>query len=495
MEFQPVIGLEIHAELKTNTKMFCDCLNNLDEEIPNTNICPICLAHPGTLPTINKKAVQSVLLAGLALGSEILEYSKFDRKNYFYPDLPKGYQISQYDEPLCEGGFLQLFLSNDSIENQKKIQIKRIHLEEDTARLIHSQDKKSTLIDFNRAGMPLMELVTEPVMHTGKEARLFAQGLQLVLRTLDISEADMEKGLMRCEVNISLSENPKEKLGTKVEIKNLNSFRAIEKAIDFEIQRQKNVLEQGEKVIQETRGWDAEKEITYSQRLKEEATEYRYFPEPDLPLLHIYSKDKADGAFDLNELKEQMPEMPWLKQERIKEKYGFVIEEANVFIQDEELLNFFEQTVMAFNDKQIKDKAINLAKNYLVSDLKGLIDAESISWKEIKITPESFAQLMLLLLEEKISSRVAKDLLIEIVKNGGEPNQLIKEKGLEQVSGESELKEIVKEIIQNNPAAIADYQKGKTNAIQFLVGQAMAKTKGTANPVVLEKLFEEELMN
>ena len=232
-----------------------------------------------------------------------------------------------------------------------------------------------------------MELVTEPVMHTGKEARLFAQGLQLVLRTLDISEADMEKGLMRCEVNISLSENPKEKLGTKVEIKNLNSFRAIEKAIDFEIQRQKDALEQGEKVIQETRGWDAEKEITYSQRLKEEATEYRYFPEPDLPLLHIYSKDKADGAFDLDELKKQMPEMPWLKQERIKERYGFVIEEANVFIQDEELLNFFEQTVMAFNDKQIKDKAINLAKNYLISDLKGLIDAESISWKEIKITP------------------------------------------------------------------------------------------------------------
>ena len=493
MESQPVIGLEVHVELRTKSKMFCSCPNDSNEYRPNTLICPICLAHPGTLPVINKKALEEVLMVGLALNSEIPEYSKFDRKNYFYPDLPKGYQISQYDMPLCKGGHLRLFLSNDPIENQKDIQIRRIHLEEDTARLIHPIDKKSTLIDFNRAGVPLMELVTEPVMHTGKEARLFAQGLQLVLRTLGVSEADMEKGQMRCEVNISLSKD--KSLGTKVEIKNLNSFRAIEKAIDFEIQRQKTALEQGEKIIQETRGWEAEKEITYSQRWKEEAQDYRYFPEPDLPLLHIHSKDKLPGVFDLEELKAKMPEMPWIKQEKVKEQYGFSHNEAIIFIQDEKLFSFFEQVVEEFNKVKAKDKAVDLARNYLISDLKGLMETESISWDNVKINPLSFAQLIILLLEEKISSRVAKDILIEITKNGGKPYQLIKEKGLEQVSEATELKKIVCEIIENNPAAVEDYKKGKTNTIQFLVGQAMAKTKGAANPAVLEKLFKEKLTN
>ncbi|MCK4805845.1 MAG: Asp-tRNA(Asn)/Glu-tRNA(Gln) amidotransferase subunit GatB, partial [Candidatus Pacebacteria bacterium] len=330
MEFKPTIGLEIHVELKTKIKMFCDCLNNPEEKIPNTNICPICLAHPGTLPVINKKALRQVITVGLALNSEIPEYSKFDRKNYFYPDLPKGYQISQYDMPLCKGGELSLFLSNDSEEVKKKMKITRVHLEEDTGKLIHSIDGESTLIDFNRAGVPLMELVTEPVIHSGKEARLFAQGLQLLLRTLGVSEADMEKGQMRCEVNISLAKD--EKLGTKVEIKNLNSFRAVEKSIDFEIQRQKGVLEKGEKVVQETRGWDAEKEITYSQRLKEEAQDYRYFPEPDLPRLHIYSEDKSDGLFNLEEIKKQIPELPWERKERITKSYVF-LKNINLLIQ------------------------------------------------------------------------------------------------------------------------------------------------------------------
>lgn len=495
MEFKPTIGMEIHVELKTKTKMFCDCLNDLNEETPNKNICPICLAHPGALPTINKKAVSHVILAGLALGCDIAEYSRFDRKNYFYPDLPKGYQISQGDLPLCQGGYLPLFLSGDPLENQKTIQIKRIHLEEDTARLIHPLDKKSTLIDFNRAGVPLMELVTEPVIHTGREARFFAQGLQLVFKTLGISEADMEKGQMRCEVNISLGKN--NVLGTKVEIKNLNSFRAVEKAIDYEIERQKEVLKQGEKVLQETRGWDAEKEITYSQRIKEEAEGYRYFPEPDLPLMHLYSKDNQVKAFDLAELKKQMPMMPWQKQERMKKQYGFAHEEIIVFLQDENLFNFFEQVVIELNKNNLKeiDKAINLAKNYLISDLKGLIETELIAWHQIKITPQSFAQLIIFLLEEKISSRTAKDILKDIIKNGGEPNKLIKDKGLEQVSGEDELVKIVLEIIEQHPAATEDYRQGKTNVIQFLVGQAMAKTKGAANPAILEKLFQEKLSN
>jgi len=492
MEFKPTIGLEVHAELKTKTKMFCDCLNNPEEEIANKNICPVCLAHPGTLPVINKKALEQVITVGLALGSEIPEYSKFDRKNYFYPDLPKGYQISQYDMPLCKGGELSLFLSNDSEEAKKKIKITRVHLEEDTGKLIHSADGKSTLIDFNRAGVPLMELVTEPVMHSGKEARLFAQGLQLLFRTLGVSEADMEKGKMRCEVNISLAKD--EKLGTKVEIKNLNSFKAVEKSIDFEIQRQKEFLEKGEKVTQETRGWDAGKEITYSQRLKEEAQDYRYFPEPDLPRLHVYSKGESDGLFNLEEIEEQMPELPWEKKERIM-KLCADSENANLLIQDEKLMIFFEEVIKEFDniDAKNKEKVINLSFNYLASDLKGLMESESLAWEKLKITPQSFSQLILLLSNGKISSRAGKDVLAEMVKQGGDPEKIIKSKGLEKISDEGKLKPIILEIIKDNPKTVEDYKKGKENVLQFLVGQAMAKTHGAADPKSLERLFKEQL--
>ncbi len=491
--YKTVIGLEVHAELETKTKMFCNCLNNPEEKIANKNICPTCTAHPGTLPVINKKTLEQVIIVGLSLNSEIPEYSKFDRKNYFYPDLPKGYQISQYDMPLCKGGELSLFLSNDLEESKKNIKITRVHLEEDTGKLIHSADKQSTLIDFNRAGVPLMELVTEPVMHTGKEARLFAQGLQLLLRTLGVSEADMEKGQMRCEVNISLKPEGENTLGTKVEVKNLNSFRAVEKSIDFEIQRQKGVLEKGEKVIQETRGWDAEKEITYSQRLKEEAQDYRYFPEPDLPRLHIYSKDKSDSLFNLEELKKQIPELPWQKKERIKTAFNLSSEAANQFIQDEKLMNFFEQAVGEFNDIALEDqeKAINLAYNYLTSDLKGLMESGLVTWEKLKMTPKSFSQLIIFLCDDKISSRAGKDILVEMVEKGGKPEGIIKSKGLEKISDVSKLEPIILEIIKNNPKTIEDYKKGKKNALQFLVGQAMSKTRGAADPKILEKLFKE----
>jgi len=492
MEFKPTIGLEVHAELKTKTKMFCDCLNNPEEKIANTNICPICLAHPGTLPVINKKALGQVITVGLALNSEIPEYSKFDRKNYFYPDLPKGYQISQYDMPLCKGGELSLFLSNDLEEAKEKIEITRVHLEEDTGKLIHAANGESTLIDFNRAGVPLMELVTEPVIHSGKEARLFAQGLQLLLRILGVSEANMDRGQMRCEVNISLSKD--KKLGTKVEIKNLNSFRVVEKSIDFEIQRQTEVLEKGEKVIQETRGWDAGKEITYSQRLKEEAKDYRYFPEPDLPRLHIHPKEESDGLFNLEEIEKQTPELPWKKKERVMELCSFS-ENANLLIQDEKLMNFFEEVIKKFNDIDIKnkEKIINLTFNYLASDLKGLMESGSIVWGQLKITPQSFSKLIFLLFNDKISSRAGKDVLAEMVKEGGDPEEIIKSKGLEKISDGSQLDPIVSEIIKNNPKIAEDYKKGKENVLQFLIGQAMAKTRGAADPKSLEKLFKKQL--
>jgi len=325
MKYEPTIGLEIHVELKTKTKMFCASLNDPNEKRPNVNVCPVCMGHPGTLPVINQEAVRYVLICGRALNGKLADYSQFDRKNYFYPDLPKGYQISQYKFPLVEGGELEV-----EIKNQKsKIKITRIHLEEDAGRLIHAKDETSSLVDFNRAGVPLMELVTEPCINSGEQARKFAEELQLVLRCLDISDADMEKGQMRVEVNISLAVKPPlggltAKLGTKVEIKNLNSFRSVERVVEYEIKRQTAVLEAGEKVIHETRGWDEDKQKTFSQREKEMAHDYRYFPEPDLPPLKI-----SELGFDL-----RLPELPEEKRKRFKEKYGLKDEQVEIFVQD-----------------------------------------------------------------------------------------------------------------------------------------------------------------
>jgi len=512
MKYEPIIGLEIHVELKTRSKMFCSCLNDPNEHRPNVNICQICIAHPGTLPTINKKAVGSVIKVGLALNSEIPEYSKFDRKNYFYPDLPKGYQISQYDMPLCKGGELSLFLSDDLEEAKKIIKITRVHLEEDTGKLIHPEDKKSTLIDFNRAGIPLMELVTEPVIHSGKEARLFSQGWQLLLRTLKVSEADMEKGQMRCEVNISLKPEGEDTLGTKVEVKNLNSFRAVERAIDYEIQRQTDLLETGDKIMQETRGWDPIKEMTYSQRVKEEAQDYRYFPEPDLPPLHLYSKTKGGGLFDLEKLRAGLPELPWKQKAKIikdmtidvqPQKLGLtappvtIITTANLLIQDGKLYDWFEEVLNKnpYNSKkqEKRENFISLATNYFQTDLWGLMKNGNIDGHNLKINPSQFVSLIELLVEEKISSRIAKDVLIEMFNSGKDPDEIIKTKGLEKISDESVLISTINEVIKNNPKAIEDYKKGKENVLQFLVGQVMAKTRGAADPKVLEKLFREKL--
>jgi len=327
----PIIGLEIHVELKTKRKMFCDCKNESEEKLPNINICPICLGHPGTLPSPNKKAIEMVLKVGKALNCQFNEISKFDRKNYFYPDLPKGYQISQYDLPFCFNGFLKI--------GERKIRIRRIHLEEDTARSIHFKDK--SLIDFNRAGIPLMELVTEPDIRSAKEAKKFCQELQLILRYLEVSEANMEKGQMRCEVNISLK-NQKSNLKSqkyKVEIKNLNSFRAVEEAIEYEIKRQTELIKKGKRLVQETRGWDPEKKQTFSQRFKEEESDYRYFPEPDLPLIDL-------KKFDLEKIFLEIPELPEEKRERFKKEYpDLKSEEIEVLIEEKQGADFFEETV------------------------------------------------------------------------------------------------------------------------------------------------------
>ncbi len=458
-------------ELKTKTKMFCGCLNDPDEKHPNINVCPICLAHPGTLPTINKKAVEAVLKLGLALNSQIPKESKFDRKNYFYPDLPKGYQISQYDQPLVLGGELN------------NIKLRRIHLEEDTASLIHGK-KGESLVDFNRAGVPLMELVTEPDIKSGKEATDFAKELRLILRYLDISDADMEKGQMRIEANISVSKD--NELGTKVEVKNLNSFRSVEESIDYEIKRQAEILESGEKIIHETRGFDENKRITVSQRLKEEAHDYRYFPEPDLP-----SMDSAE--FDLKKLKSETPELPKAKRQRFKKEFFLKDNQAEILVNDKNFANYFEKAAAKLISSGGGENSVQTLYNCLTSDLKGLMREMNFTIEEIKIAPENSADLTTLIISGGISSSSAKYILREMAETGLNPRQIIEEKNLTQISDDDIIKQTIQVVIKDNPKAIEDYKKGKENALQFLIGQAMAKLKGRGNPEILRKILKETI--
>ncbi len=488
MSYIPVIGLEIHIELKTKSKMFCSCLNDSDERHPNINVCPICMGHPGTLPVINEEAVKKVIKTGLALHSEIPADSKFDRKNYFYPDLPKGYQISQYDMPLCRGGFLQI--------GGKKIKITRVHLEEDTGRLIHPPGAEYSLVDFNRAGIPLMELVTEPDIASAEEAWRFAKELQLILRYLGVSDADMEKGQMRVEANISVGS--KTKKGTKVEIKNLNSFRAVEKGIGYEIERQIKVLESGRKVVQETRGWSEKKGITVSQRIKEGAHDYRYFPEPDLPPMQ-FSKKMVD------DVRAEIPELPQARRERFKKEYQLADPEVEILVFNKALGEYFEKVMSELrqwvketegkkrlNPKE-KSKLTRTCVNYLITDLQGLLKGTPFPEEDFQITPENFAEFITLIHGGSISSKLAKQVLAEMFATGADPSHIIKEKGLIQITNESEIKEIVKEVISQNSKAVEDFKKGRGNSLQFLVGQVMAKTQGKADPQLTRKLLQQLL--
>jgi aspartyl-tRNA(Asn)/glutamyl-tRNA(Gln) amidotransferase subunit B len=492
MAYQPVIGLEIHAELKTASKMFCSCLNDPEEQKPNLNICPVCLGYPGSLPVINQEAVKKVVKTALSLNCQIPGRAKFDRKNYFYPDLPKGYQISQYDQPLSLKGFLEI--------EGKKIQITRIHLEEDTGRLIHLQEAGYSLIDFNRAGRPLMELVTEPDIESGREARQFCEELQLILRYLEVSEANMEKGQMRCEVNISLS-GKNGKLGTKVEIKNLNSFRAVEKSIDYEIKRQADLLEAGQKVIQETRGWNEGKQITFSQRIKEESQDYRYFPEPDLPplLIEASSGESKHSIVNVAEIKAKLPELPQARRTRFFEEYQIAPSNINTLIVNKKLADYFEQIVSELKTwlkiKSIDDKQpmIKLTANYLLTELQKLLLADKKEITECKISPENLAEFITLIQQKEISSSAAQTVLKEMFETGADPSNIIEEKNLKQVNNEDVLLKVVKQIIQENPKPVKDYRSGKENVLQFLVGKVMAASHGQANPEIVREILKNRL--
>lgn len=487
MKYIPVIGMEIHVELKTQSKMFCDCKNGMGlEKKPNIHVCPLCTGQPGTLPVPNRKAVEFVQMAGLALNCKLRKNSKFDRKNYFYPDLPKGYQISQYDEPLCENGKLKI--------NGKEVGITRIHLEEDTGKLIHPKGADHTLVDFNRSGVPLMELVTEPDIKTGEEARLFCQKLQQICRYLDISDADMEKGNMRCEANISLYKEGEDKFsGTKVEVKNINSFKFVEKAIAYEIERQTELLEKDEKIEQETRGWDSNRNATVSQRKKETAADYRYFPEPDIPPLEF------DDEY-IEKINFEIPELPNEKVERFKEQYELPASDVEILTLQKDLSEYFEQVISEIKEKiesgeieSEEKKVVKLAANYVIGELRKHLTEHNHSIGDIKITPENYAEFIGILAEGKINSSAAQTVLKEMYREGVDPSYVIKEKNLAQMSDSGELESIVDKVIEDNPKSVEDYKDGKEKALQFLMGQVMATTKGKANPQMVMELLKKKL--
>lgn len=466
-DYTPTIGLEIHAELKTHSKMFCGCENAPHSSEPNSRVCPVCMAHPGTLPTINKQAVKNVLFVGVALGGELADFTEFDRKNYFYPDIPKGYQISQYEFPLVKGGTLE------------GVALTRIHLEEDTARSSHDKGDYS-LVDYNRAGVPLMELVTEPVIKSALEAGHFARELQLVLRTLGVSDAHMEKGEMRVEANISVSKT--KKFGTKTEVKNLNSFRSVERAIAYEIERQIEILESGGHIEQETRGWDEGTEKTFSQRKKESSDDYRYFPEPDLPKMKL----SLVPEFSYERLKSEMPELPDEKRLRLRE-LRVKPEDIESFLLDKELGSFFDAVLVKLGTDPLR---VKLAVNYSTSDLQGLRQT-----RKDFIFPDvsHFVELMVMIASGELSSRGGKDTLALLVEKNESPKRLAREAGLLQESNSDALGLIVDEIISENTLVVSGYKDGNENALQFLIGQGMKKTKGSANPGLLAKLLKEKL--
>ena len=470
MSYKPTIGLEIHVELKTATKMFCRCQNNPDEKRPNVNICPVCTAQPGALPVINKEAVRHILRVGSALGGQLADFTEFDRKNYFYPDIPKGYQISQYKYPLISGGSL-----ND-------VELTRIHLEEDTAKSSHDDKSGESLIDFNRSSLPLMELVTEPVIHDGKTASSFAKELQLLLRYLGASEANMEKGQMRIEANISVSQD--ETLGTKVEVKNLNSFRSVERAIDFEIERQIKELEKGGEIVQETRGWDENKQITFSQRKKESSHDYRYFPDPDLPKLFI------SEIADFQNIKETLPELPWQRRKHFTEVFGLQVEDAEVFVQNNQLAKFFIEVAEGFDLSLETAKAyLQSAANYITTDILGLMATPE---EFVLPSAQAYADLIKMVGDGEVSSRGAKDILATMLQEGGEPRAIAEAKKLFQVHDEGAISLVVDEVIASNQSVFEEYKSGKEKALQFLIGQAMKASRGSANPEILKKLFAEK---
>lgn len=465
MNLKTVIGLEIHVQLKTKSKMFCGCDNKADEAQPNTLVCEVCAGMPGVLPVANKQAIEWTIKTGLALNCHITDISRFDRKHYFYPDLPKNYQISQFDRPFCIEGKIEIETAN----GKKAIRIKRVHLEEDAGKLVHPRGADYSLVDLNRAGTPLMEIVTEPDISSPEDAKIFMQELRAIIRYLDVSDADMEKGHLRCDANISISTDGRE--GVPTEIKNLNSFRMVERALSYEEKRQKELLEKSEKIIKETRGWDDAKGVSLSQRSKEFAEDYRYFPEPDIPPFEI------NKLFEIEKLKKEMPELPTQKRQRYINSMKLPLQDAALLSIDKEMAEYFERVAEVVNPK--------LAANWVINELK----TDGV----LVIKAEDLADLLVRLEKGEISGNISKEILSLMRDTGKKPGELIQEKGFKQIGEEEGLSGIIDTVISENAKSVTDYRAGKNEALGYLVGQVMKKTRGQANPQIVNKILIEKL--
>lgn len=473
MQYESVIGLEIHVQLNTESKIFCGCSTRFGAE-PNSQTCPVCTGMPGVLPVLNEDVLKKGILAGLALNCGIAEYSKFDRKNYFYPDLPKAYQISQYDKPVCKDGYIDI-LSNNEI---KRIGITRLHLEEDAGKLIHSDDftNNVSFVDLNRTGVPLAEIVSEPDMRTGEEAYNYLNKVKSIIKYINVSDANMEEGSLRCDVNISVREVGAPKFGEKVEVKNLNSFKAVKAAINYEYERQKSLIVSGEKelIIQETRLWDADRQETYSMRSKEDAHDYRYFPDPDLTPI-VITREYVE------KLRSELPELPDEKKARFINEFSLSDYDADVLTSVKQLADYYEEAVQ-------KGAQPKKAANWILSELLGQIeDPEKIS--DFTVKPSGIAELLTLIDNNTISGKIAKIVFKDMIETGDSPGKIIDAKGLVQVSDSSEIEAIIDIVLKNNPQSVTDYKNGKEKAMGFLVGQIMKESKGKANPQVVNELL------
>ncbi|MFW5985662.1 MAG: Asp-tRNA(Asn)/Glu-tRNA(Gln) amidotransferase subunit GatB [Halanaerobiaceae bacterium] len=476
-KYETVIGLEVHVQLKTKSKIFCSCSTSFGGE-PNTHTCPVCLGLPGTLPVLNKKAVDYAIMAGLALNCEISEYSKFDRKNYFYPDLPKAYQISQFDLPIGEHGHINIELDGE----EYKIGITRIHLEEDAGKLIHEgtiDSSTGSLVDYNRTGVPLAEIVSEPDMRTPAQAKEYLTQLKKIMEYLGVSDCNMDEGSLRCDANVSIRPEGQEEFGIKTEVKNMNSFKAVEKALSYEVKRQERLLNEGNKVVQETRGWDEDLEKTISMRGKEEAHDYRYFPEPDLVPLEI-DRDWVQ------EIKQQVPELPLARKERFVQEYNLPEYDAEVLTDNRALADLFEEAVNVFADS----KGVS---NWIMSEHLRMLNEAEIAPGESKVSGPQIGKLLKLVDEDTISSKMAKEVFEEMFASGNDPEEIVEEKGMKQISDQDKLDEIITEVVSENPDAVEDIKNGKDKAIGFLVGQVMQKTKGQANPQLANQLIRDKV--
>ena len=470
-DYEAIIGLEVHAELSTKTKIFCSCPNDFGGD-PNTHVCPVCMAMPGALPVLNKKVVEYAIKAGLATNCEIAKTSKNDRKNYFYPDLPKSYQISQFDMPLCTNGYIEIETENGT----KKIGITRIHIEEDAGKLNHDDYGRDSLVDLNRAGVPLIETVSEPDLRSSKEADIYLKKLKSIFQYIDVSDCKMEEGSLRADVNVSVHKKGTP-FGKRTEMKNMSSFRSIVRAIDYEIERQIEVYENGGTIEQETLRWDEVSGKTFTMRSKEDAQDYRYFPEPDLGIIEISNEWKE-------EIRRTLPEMPEERKARYIEEFKLPEYDSNIIVSSKYLSEFFEDAVKVCNNP----KAVS---NWIMTDIIRVQNEEGI--EKMPFTAENLGKLIILIDKGTISSSIAKKVFEELLENPRSPEEIIKEKGWIQISDEGAIKEVVLKILEENPQSIADYKAGRDRALGFLVGQAMKETKGKANPKLLNKLFLEEL--